>query len=75
VVNGCGQGGRTTAPVAKASVRPKPIQLTFFIKARQSGKLLIIITTVCLMRLCGQFSYNNKYRKRVRHTRLEFMQC
>jgi hypothetical protein len=60
VVNGCGQGGRTTAPVAKASVRPKPIQLTFFIKARQSG-VLLIFTTVYLMRLCGQFSYNNNF--------------
>jgi hypothetical protein len=32
VVNGCGQGGGIMAPVAKASGRPKPIQLTFFIK-------------------------------------------
>ena len=41
VVSGCGQGGSTTAHITRQAVRPKPIQLTFFIKARQSGKLLI----------------------------------
>ena len=54
VVSGCGQGGSTTVPVARQAVRPKPIQLTFFIKARQSGKLLIIIKLVNVHSLDGQ---------------------
>lgn len=46
VVSGCGQGERTVTPVALAGRRPKPIQLTFFVKARQSGMNSLLLAII-----------------------------
>ena len=42
MVSGCGQ--ESTVTPAALAVRPKPIQLTFFIKERQSGNFLVAVS-------------------------------
>lgn len=49
VVSGCGQGGGTAVRSVAPSVRPKPIQLTFFVRGRQSGKFMSSIASLTLL--------------------------
>ena len=55
VMSGCGQGESTVTPVAPAGRRPKPIQLTFFIKARQSGLFGFLIAIIIVFTPLSMF--------------------